>query len=107
MNFPKLDNFYKVNLNFQLPDEENLARTTMPGNHRQFHDIQWQFSAPAIKSSLLHRKLHPEMVLPLTNIQDLGEGEFELVSIVTVPGGHQLIYRVTNANIMFIITCNI
>ena len=73
-------------LPFELSKLQDLLDETMA---QDFHDKQWEFTAPFFSGSVFKRVLPDDFVMPFLSDEDLGEGSFGAVHRIQVECSYQ------------------
>lgn len=74
-------------LPFQLDKLQKLLSNLSAA--KQFHEKQWEFTAPIFTGSVLPRVLEKEVILPFVESSEVGEGGFGVVHLIKVEPSHQ------------------
>ena len=90
VNFIKDDRMQRGPIDHHLPFELTKLQELLGLMVAQdFHDKQWEFTAPSFSGSVFTRILPRDFVLPFLSDEDLGEGSFGTVHRIEVERSYQ------------------
>lgn len=90
VSFIEDDRMQRGPIDHHLPFElTKLEELLDPMVAQDFHDKQWEFTAPSFSGSVFTRILPDDFVLPFLSDKELGEGSFGTVHRIQVERSYQ------------------
>jgi hypothetical protein len=104
LRFVEDDNLQHSHLDHKLPLPLEKLQRLLPSSSaaRQFHEKQWEFTAPVFTGSVLPRVLEKEVILPYVGKTTvIGRGGFGVVHLVEVEPSHQIFWQGSQQDVRF------
>lgn len=104
LRFVEDDNLQHSHLDYKLPLSLEKLQRLLPSSTaaRQFHEKQWEFTAPVFTGSVLPRVLEKEVILPYVGKSTIiGRGGFGVAHLVKVEPSHQIFWQGSQQDVRF------